>query len=212
MKRPTTALIMKKLLLLALVAAVPLFGQGAGKDAPDDFSSRFFEDANLADYVARIDALIDAGEAAIYASQEAETAAKDHPPQAKTGNGVFMIYTVTHTPAGVLAHFSVSRPPYLATNLGKDIVSLFMIRSGWPKPTQFSVSQNQVFHAVWLVPEADFARIREMLPKARGDLRKDQPAKSAMLKAVLGAANLEAASMQVGPSAPPARGGNDPKK
>lgn len=127
-------------LSIALLALLPSMMAGATEDTKS-FVDHFHDDANIPSYVALVDGLIDAGEAKIYASMEDEK--KDsRSPRARTPNGILMLYTVAHTPDGVLVHFSTSRAPYLPTALGKHIVGLFMARSGWPKPVMFSVSDR----------------------------------------------------------------------
>lgn len=167
----------------------------ARPDAADDsrnFIDHFHDDANASIYVSFVDKLIDTGEGKIHASMEDEK--KDTQlPRAKTPNGILMLYTVAHTPDGVLVHFSTSRAPYLPTALGKHIVGLFMARSGWPKPAVFQISENQVFHAIWMVPESQFAQIRTALPELRAKIRNSEDAKTAFLRGLLRSQELDVA-------------------
>ncbi len=182
--------------LLALLPSAP----GATSDT-DTFIDHFHDDANVTACVTLIDQLIDAGEARIYASMENEK--MDRPlPHVKTPSGILMLYSVAHTPDGVLVHFSTSRPPYLPSAFGKHLVGLFMARSGWPKPAMFSISDHQVIHAIWIVPEAQFAQIQATLPDLRAKIRKSESAKDAFLRGLLRAGDLESIS-QPPPKPPP---------
>lgn len=163
----------------------------AGTDDTANFIAHFHDDVNIHGYVSLIDELIDAGEATIYASQEEQKKKNPELPRAKTDNGILMLYTLTQTPEGVMVHFSVSRVPYLPTALGRHIVELFMARSGWPKPAMFSVSDRQVFHAVLIVPEAQFRQIQTALPDLRARIRKSEDAKDAFLRGLLRAQELD---------------------
>jgi hypothetical protein len=173
----------------------------AAEDDTKSFGEHFYDEANIPAYVAAVDELIAAGEARIYASMDDER--KDpKSPSAKTPNGIFMIYTVTHTPDGVLVHFSMSRPPYLATPLGKHMVGLFMFRAGWPKPMIFNISERRVFHAFWNIPEAQFAQIQAALPELRAKIKASADAKTAFMRGLLRAGDLQEAPIPTPPSSP----------
>jgi hypothetical protein len=189
------------LLLVALLVVRP--SAMAASDDTKAFTDHFYDDANIPSYVASVDDLIVAGEAKIYASIEDEK--KDsQSPRAKTPNGILMVYTVTHTPKGVLVHFSTSRAPYLPMPLGKHIVGLFMARSGWPKPMMFAISDRQVFHAVWMMPEAKFAEIQKGRPELNAKTTNSAEVKSAFLKGLLRSAELN--DQPPGPGASSGRG------
>ncbi|MCM2275863.1 MAG: hypothetical protein NDI75_13825 [Candidatus Didemnitutus sp.] len=190
---------MKTLLLTITMLAMLSSATRGATDDTKSFVDHFHDDVNIPSYVALVDELIDAGEARIYTSVE-EQKKDSRSPRAKTPNGILMLYTLTHTPGGVLVHFSTSRAPYLPTALGKHIVGLFMARSGWPKPAMFSVSDHQVFHAVWMVPEVQFVQIKAALPELREKTRKSEDAKAAFLRGLLRSRDLEE-----GPNQPPQR-------
>jgi hypothetical protein len=181
---------MRILLLAALLLGASVEASEPAPVGADTFAAHFYDDANVAEYFAKVDALIDAAEARIYASMEAEAEDKE-PPRAWTANGILMLYTVTRTKEGVLIHFSTSRAPYLATPFGKNIVGLFMERSGWSKPAFFLMSDHRVFHASWTVPDAEFERIRDGLPKKRAQIREEKDQKAAFVRAVLKSKELE---------------------
>jgi hypothetical protein len=172
----------------------------AAEDDTKTFGEHFYDEENIPTYVALIDDLIVAGEARIYASMDDER--KDpNAPGARTSNGILMLYTVTHTPDGVLVHFSTSRAPYLATPFGKHIVGLFMYRSGWPKPTVFSISENRVFHAIWMIPEAQFTQIQATLPELRATMKASENPKAAFVRALLRSGDLQEQPKQPAPAA-----------
>ena len=181
---------MKTLAYMVAVFVLLPFDLLRAADDTNSFVDHFGDAENILGYVALIDGLIDVGEAKIYASIEDE--GKEHPlPRAKTQNGIRMVYTVTRTPEGVLVHFSTSRAPYLPTAFGKHIVGLFMVRAGWPKPTMFEVSERHVFHAYWVVPDAEFTQIQSALPQLRAKIRSSEDAKSAFLNGLLRSNELE---------------------
>ena len=71
----------------------------------------------------------------------------------------------------------------------------------------FSISEHQVFHAVWLVPEAQFAQIQGSLPELREKIKKSEDAKAAFLHGLLRSGDLKAGpSPALQPTAPGARG------
>jgi hypothetical protein len=188
---------------LLTVMSPPTFG---AEDDTKAFVDHFHDEANIPMYVSLIDDLIAAGEARIYPSIEAEK--KDpQSPRAKTQNGILMLYTVTHTPDGVVVHFSTSRAPYLPTAMGKHIVGLFMTRSGWPKPAMFTISEHQVFHAIWVVPPTQFAQIQGALPELRAKVKGSENAKAAFLRGLLRSGELnEGSKPPPQPTAPKGRG------
>jgi len=185
-----------QLAVAAGLFCVSLQAQIAFPNDTDYFVDHFHDEAAIPEYVKEVDELIDAGEHKTYSSMEAE-AEDSRTPRTKTPNGILMLYTVTHTKEGVVIHFSTSRAPYLPIPLGKHMVGLFMARSGWPKPSMFSISEHQVFHAVWLIPEAQFAQIQASLPELRAKIRKSENAKTAFLRALIRSAELEKETDQV---------------
>jgi len=175
------------------------------EDDTKGFVDHFHDDANVPSYVAMVDKLIDAGEAKVYKSIEEEK--KDsQTPREKSPNGILMLYTVAHTQDGVLVHFSTSRAPYLPMAFGRHIVGLFMARSGWPKPAVFQVSENHVFHALWMVPEAQFAQIQPALLGLRAKIRSSEDAKAAFLRGLMRAGDLEEKPNQSSQPTPPTGG------
>lgn len=181
---------MRALSFSVVLLAFSLTSITAATDDTNSFVDHFYDDANIPGYVSSVDRLIDSGEARIYKSIDEEK--KDaQSPRAKTSNGILMLYTVTHLPDGVLVHFSTSRSPYLPMVLGKHIVGLFMARSCWPKPALFQVSEHQVFHAIWMIPESQFAEFQKELPELRAKIRSSESVKLAFTRGLLRSAELE---------------------
>ena len=196
---------MKKLVLSMAMLTVLSAATPSAEDDAKTFVDHFYDNANIPSYVALVDNLIDAGEAKVYGSIDEEK--KDpQTPREKSSNGILMLYTVAHTPDGVLVHFSTSRAPYLPMPLGRHIVGLFMARSGWPKPAVFQVSENQVFHAIWMVPESQFAQIQPALAGLHAKIRSSEDAKEAFLRGLLRSRDLDEKPSQ---SAQPTLSGRD---
>jgi len=157
----------------------------------DDFTEHFFDDDNINDYAAKIDTLIAKAEANVYASGE-EMKQKGKIPDIKTASGIIMAYTiVANDKVGEMHYLSVSRPPYLATAFGCDIVGLFGDRAGFRfPPTSFRISENQVFHAVWIFPNQTLANDKKNAAELRAKKREIKSARDIMISAVLNAAAL----------------------
>jgi hypothetical protein len=182
--------IMKTPLLCVLLLCASLCGGEPAQNERESFIAHFHDDSNVADYLTKIDALIDTSEARIYPSEEAEKQ-DTKTPSIETENGIYMLYTITHTKDEVLIHFSASRPPYLATPFGKRIVGLFMERSSWPKPSIFMISKDQVFHAMWLVSDSEFERVHGSLSRIHAEIRKDKNAQAVFFRALMNSNKLE---------------------
>lgn len=161
---------MKKLRVLLFFAALISLVSAADRVA-DDFAAHYFDVSNIGDYVKKIDDLIARGEMHVFASPEE---AKGRIPQIKTENGIVMAYTIYENAEGTVHHISISRPPYLATSFGLNILMLFGDRAGLSFPPAIEISENRVFHGIWFFPKERAEEEKEAAFKRRKENRKEQ--------------------------------------
>jgi len=168
----------------------PSSGSSRATNPADDFTKHFLDDANVNDYAAKIDTLIAQAEANIFAFTDAEKKGKI--PSIKTASGIFMAYSIiADGKVGEIHHFSVSRPPNLATPFGCDIVGMFGDRAGFRfPPFSFFISQNRVFHAFWIFKKQTLADDKDNAAELRAEKREIKGARDIMISAMLNAAVL----------------------
>lgn len=130
------------------------------------FIDSFWESKQVAHYITTVDALID--RAVTDASADA-SASGQH--KADTNNAVRVVISLTHRSDASVYHVSFSHRPYLASLLAKKFAGLVALRLGFAIPSKVMVSQNQVFHLEWSVPNSKEAR--DMLDAARKQLREE---------------------------------------
>ena len=108
------------------------------------------------------------------------------PPSIKTASDIIMAYSiVTDGKVGEMHHFSVSRPPYLATPFGCNIVGMFGDRAGFKfPPTAFFISPNRVFHAFWIFSKQTLADDKKNAAELRAEKRKIEGADRIMGSAI----------------------------
>lgn len=160
-----------KILRAPLLFATLISLASAADQVAGDFAAHYFDPSNIGDYVKKIDGLIAQGEEHVFASPEA---AKGRIPKSKTENGIVMAYTIFENTEGTVHHFSISRPPYLATPFGLNILMLFGDRAGLPSPPAIEISENRVFHGIWFFPKDKAKEEKEAAFKRREENRKEQ--------------------------------------
>ena len=159
--------IMRSCFLILVLISVSI---SAADQTMDDFTAHFLDEENLADYIEKIDNLITQGEATVFTSLDNVMGKL---PKTTSKNGVIMIYSINEHPDGVTHYFTVSRPPYLATPFGVDIVALFGDRAGLPFPPKIRISNNQVFHATWSFPNDNAEQKKKEIAARRIENRKE---------------------------------------
>jgi hypothetical protein len=158
----------RTLFLALTLASVAISATG---QVADDFATHYFDPPNIGDYVKKIDGLIAQGEEHVFASP---ADAKGKIPKCKSENGIVMAYTIYGSAEGTVHHFSISRPPYLATPFGLNILALFGDRAGLPFPPAIEISENRVFHAIWFFPKEKAKDERQAAVMRRVENRKEQ--------------------------------------
>ncbi|AWI10391.1 hypothetical protein CKA38_15005 [Ereboglobus luteus] len=159
--------------------------------ATDEFAARFFDEANIRDYIAKVDTLIEQAESTVFASSEEM---KDKIPGITTANGIKIAYSIRSNPdVGEVHHVSISRTPqYLATAFGTNLVGLFAERTGFVfPPAAYEVSQNNVYHAIWLVPVATLTEDKAAITQRREKNRKLEDPKKIFINAVKNGVTLQ---------------------
>lgn len=168
--------IFQRCFLLLILVSVSMNASG---QSVDDFTAHFFDQENIADYIEKIDSLISQSEANILSSLDD---VREKMPRARTGNGINMAYTIFENTEGVNHHFSVSRPPYLATVFGVDIVTLFGDRAGLPFPPDIKISKNQVFHAAWSFSKENAEQKKKEIAELRAENRREKDYKKILIR------------------------------
>ena len=158
--------------------------EGGLSESRKIFIDTFWEEEQVAHYIAVVDELIDV--AAEDASADTNVVGKH---KTDTNNGVRVIISLTHRSDASVYHVSFSHLPYLATGLAKKFAGLVALRLGFDIPSTVMVSQNQVFHLEWNTPNDK--ETRDTIAAARKQIRAETVVEDILTYVFLKTINME---------------------
>ena len=186
---------MTLLLALSLVAgwsrawAEPRTSPEAAK-AYQTFLTQLIAPENVADCIAKMDALID--------EQERNSAGNTQPApaiSADTKIGLHMEYTVIRTPEASMYYFIFSRNGLDLTYADATrMIALFGDRVGLPHPIAIREGEKPVFYAQWLIKPSEWKAMSKMIQKTRVQNRAEKDPQRALSNAILRELNARQSS------------------
>jgi hypothetical protein len=145
------------------------------------FIAQLLTPENVADCIARMDAIID--------EQEKTSAGNTQPAPAVGGDtklGLHMEYTVMRTPEASMYYFVFSRNGQdLRYDDATRMIALFCDRVGLPHPVTVREGEKPVFTAQWLIKPSEWKAMSKMIQKTRVQNRAEKDPQQALKSAIM---------------------------
>jgi len=160
------------------------------------FIAQLITAENVADCVAKMDALID--------EQERASVGNTQPAQpviADTKLGLHMEYTVIQSTEACMYYFIFSRKGQeeLTFADATRMIALFGDRVGLPHPIIIREGEKPVFYAQWLIKPSEWKAMSKMIQKTRVQNRAEKDPQRALSNAILRELNARQSSRESTP-------------
>lgn len=156
------------------------------------FVANMISPENLADSIARMDELIDAGERPAASPQDTPS-----PVAVDTKMGLHMEFCVASTRGAVIYYLTFSRKGLeLKFSDATRMIALFGDRAGLPHPIIITEGENSLFYARWFIKPSEWKEMRKMMLKVRAENRSEKDPQKAFVIAVLRELNAREAAQR----------------